>query len=335
MKVLVIVCVLLFAIAQVQAVTPQWDRIIGHVNSHTNKWTAGHNSRFRHASLEDVKILCGSWKTPPEKKLPVRKVPSIAVPDDFDSRVQWPHCSSIGEIRDQSACGSCWAFGAVEAGTDRICISTNATTQLHLSAQDLNSCCASCGDGCNGGDPSAAWQYFTTTGVVTGGNYGDYGWCSSYSMPWCEHHIPAGNYPACPSAEYATPACPTTCDTQSNYSTSFLSDKRVFASSYSITADPNAIQTEIFTNGPVEGAFSVYADFPTYKSGVYHHVTGDFLGGHAIKILGWGTENGNPYWLVANSWNSDWGDQGYFKILRGSDECGIEDGIVAGLWKSS
>jgi len=91
--------------------------------------------------------------------------------------------------------------------------------------------------------------------------------------------------------------------------------------------------TEIYTNGPVEAAFDVYADFPTYKSGVYQHVTGDYLGGHAIKILGWGTENGTPYWLVANSWNADWGDQGFFKILRGSDECGIEDGVVAGLPK--
>mmetsp|Transcript_30518 Transcript_30518/g.81405 ORF Transcript_30518/g.81405 Transcript_30518/m.81405 type:complete len:96 (-) Transcript_30518:311-598(-) len=85
------------------------------------------------------------------------------------------------------------------------------------------------------------------------------------------------------------------------------------------------------TNGPVEAAFTVYADFLTYKSGVYQHVTGAELGGHAIKIFGWGTEDGNDYWLVANSWNEDWGDKGTFKILRGSDECGIESDVVAGL----
>ena len=67
--------------------------------------------------------------------------------------------------------------------------------------------------------------------------------------------------------------------------------------------------------------------------GVYHHVTNVILGGHAVKILGWGTENGTPYWLVANSWNYDWGDKGYFKILRGSNECGIEGDIVAGIPK--
>lgn len=67
------------------------------------------------------------------------------------------------------------------------------------------------------------------------------------------------------------------------------------------------------------------------RSGVYQHVTGKELGGHAIRILGWGEENGTPYWLIANSWNSDWGDNGYFKILRGSDHCGIESSINAGL----
>ena len=68
-------------------------------------------------------------------------------------------------------------------------------------------------------------------------------------------------------------------------------------------------------------------------SGVYHHVTGEELGGHAVKIVGWGVEDGTPYWLIANSWNYDWGDGGFFKIRRGVDECGIEGSIAAGLPK--
>ena len=44
--------------------------------------------------------------------------------------------------------------------------------------------------------------------------------------------------------------------------------------------------------------------------GVYQHTSGKYLGGHAIKILGWGMDNSTPYWLVANSWNADWGDMG-------------------------
>ena len=78
-------------------------------------------------------------------------------------------------------------------------------------------------------------------------------------------------------------------------------------------------------NGPAEAVFMVYEDFLTYKSGVYQHIKGNFMGGHAVKIMGWGTENGTDYWLMANSWNEDWGDKGFFKILRGKNECGIED----------
>ena len=67
--------------------------------------------------------------------------------------------------------------------------------------------------------------------------------------------------------------------------------------------------------------------------GVYQHEAGAALGGHAVKMIGWGEENGSPYWLIANSWNSDWGDNGFFKILRGVDECGIESQVVAGVPK--
>ncbi|XP_004695880.2 PREDICTED: cathepsin B, partial [Condylura cristata] len=66
-------------------------------------------------------------------------------------------------------------------------------------------------------------------------------------------------------------------------------------------------------------------------AGVYQHVTGEMMGGHAVRILGWGVEHGTPYWLVGNSWNTDWGDKGFFKILRGQDHCGIESEIVAGI----
>ncbi|KAM7300385.1 uncharacterized protein ISCGN_020949 [Ixodes scapularis] len=65
--------------------------------------------------------------------------------------------------------------------------------------------------------------------------------------------------------------------------------------------------------------FSVY-DEPELPPRVYQRHSNDGRGMHAIRILGWGTENGTPYWLVANSWNEYWGDKGYFKILRGTNE---------------
>ena len=83
-------------------------------------------------------------------------------------------------------------------------------------------------------------------------------------------------------------------------------------------------------------AFFVFSDFQQYVSGVYRRSASARgpLGGHAVKIVGWGDEGGVPYWLVANSWNDQWGDGGYFKIRRGSlmpgGECQIENPMING-----
>jgi len=88
--------------------------------------------------------------------------------------------------------------------------------------------------------------------------------------------------------------------------------------------------TELSTNGPCEGAFTVYEDFLLYTGGIYKHTSGSVEGGHAIRILGYGVENGTKYWLIANSWNEHWGEKGYFRIVRGVNECGIENTMWCG-----
>ena len=107
--------------------------------------------------------------------LPVKKETKLGgfeLPENFDSREAWPNCPSIGEIRDQGSCGSCWAFGASEAITDRTCIHSHGAFQADLSSEDLLSCCGFvCGNGCNGGFPQAAWEYWVQNGLVTGGLY--------------------------------------------------------------------------------------------------------------------------------------------------------------------
>jgi cathepsin B len=274
--------------------------------------------------------MMGSLPEPGYVKLPESDLEAAqAIPDNFDSRQQWPNCGSINEIRDQANCGSCWAFGAVEAMSDRICIFSNQTNQIRISSEDLLSCCGFlCGNGCNGGYPSGAWNYFKNTGIVTGDLYDTTNWCQPYFLPPCDHHV-NGTLPPC-GASVSTPKCQKTCIPQYTAHT-YAQDKHNGKSSYSIAQNVAKIQTEIMTNGPVEASFTVYQDFLTYTSGVYVHTSGSALGGHAIKMLGWGVENGQAYWLCANSWNTQWGDQGYFKILRGVNECGIESGIVAGL----
>ena len=71
------------------------------------------------------------------------------------------------------------------------------------------------------------------------------------------------------------------------------------------------------------------------QGGVYTHTSGDVMGGHAVKIVGWGVdgESGLKYWKVANSWGPDWGENGFFRIKRGNNECMFESQCFAGLYE--
>uniref|UniRef100_A0A7N8XYH8 Cathepsin B n=1 Tax=Mastacembelus armatus TaxID=205130 RepID=A0A7N8XYH8_9TELE len=283
---------------------------------------AGQN--FPNVDISHVKGLCGTILNGPKLPEVVHNIEGIRIPDSFDSRQQWPKCPTIQQIRDQGSCGSCWAFGAVEAISDRLCIHSSGKISVEISAEDLLSCCDECGMGCYGGFPPVAWDYWVKKGLVTGGLYDSKVGCKPYTIAPCEHHI-NGTWPPCQGIE-ETPKCVEQCI--DGYSPSYQKDKHFGRKAYSIGPLQEQIMTEIYKNGPVEATFTVYEDFLLYKTGVYQHVTGQMLGGHAIRILGWGEENGTPYWLAANSWNSDWGDKGFFKIKRGNDECGIE----AGRW---
>lgn len=187
----------------------------------------------------------------------------FAMPDYFDARTQWPNCKTINQIRDQGSCGSCWAFGATEAFSDRFCIASNGKINLELSPADLLSCCKDCGNGCLGGLPSKAWNYFKTYGVVSGGLYGTHHTCQPYEFEPCEHHM-TGQRPQCVPPSY-TPSCSSECDPK--YNGTYMEDKYYASSSYRLPKNVKQIQLEILQNGPVEASMIVYEDFHHYRSG--------------------------------------------------------------------
>jgi len=288
--------------------------LIAAVNQQEVGWKAGKNSYFELRTEASVKRLMGT-KLGGEKTLPEIEHPLTTLPTNFDSRQQWPSC--IGAVRNQGDCGACWAFGCAEALSDRFCIESNATFIPTLAPLDIVTC-DKMDSGCEGGELSSAWDYAMKTGIVIEA-------CAPYNA----------SIPTCPPAQQPclnfvpTPACKKQCANGETWT-----QAKQFASKvYAVKSVPEQIATEIFTNGPVEAAFTVYADFVNYKSGVYVHTTGKVLGGHAIKMIGFGVENGTEYWLCQNSWTSTWGDDGYFKILKGVDECGIESNVVAGFAK--
>jgi len=304
--------------------------LVAHVNSHpTATWRASleqgpffDSSTLRQAqALMGVKPRAEAETLKAKAKMTHKPKPTAAqiaaLPTTFDSRLAWPQCWTITQIRDQSACGSCWAHAFAEAASDREC-TYGVNLNLTLSVQVINSCCDECGNGCDGGQIDVPWQYWTDTGDVSAN-------CQPYTLPSCDHHIANSTNP-CPTVEYPTPPCTApNCVNGKPWNPYYGANP-----SYIDTGDVDSIAVEIQTNGPVQTAFDVYEDFLSYKSGVYQHTTGAFLGGHSVKIIGWGVENGVKYWLVANSWNAHWGNKGFFKIIRGTDDCGFEDYVTFG-----
>jgi cathepsin B len=77
------------------------------------------------------------------------------------------------------------------------------------------------------------------------------------------------------------------------------------------------LKKAIMTYGPIEVGMYLYDDFYSYRSGIYKHTAGAFRGGHAVTIVGWGTEARQNYWIAKNSWGPSWGEGGFFRIAQG------------------
>eukprot|EP00494_Astrolonche_serrata_P024099 UN24357 len=203
--------------------------MVQKINSSNTTWVAGENTKFAGSTLADVRQYLGTIVDPehainqdPEQMMALYR---IQLPDAFDGREQWPKCAGvIGHIRDQSNCGSCWAHGTTEALNDRLCVA-NGFTDL-LSVSDTTGCCGflRCQSmGCNGGQVGTPWNWFDSTGVVTGGDYGDGTLCYDYTMPKCAHHVTDPSLPECSDVKQVDPSCDRSCP--SNTKIDYSSDK--------------------------------------------------------------------------------------------------------------
>lgn len=252
-----------------------------------------HDNIFANWTIGELKSLMGTRiEDKSQSKIPIASPTPLNTefPENFSAWTQWPQCEH--PILDQAKCGSCWAFGAAETLSDRFCIASGGKVNKQLSPQYLVSC--STGNfGCKGGILTLAWASLERSGLPT--------------LECTPYQSQAGDSPSCSKIEEGcqdgTPL------------------KRYYAKSWSTRwyTSKDSMKAEIMKNGPVESAFTVYEDFMSYAGGIYKHTSGSVLGGHAIKIIGWGKENGQEYWLVANSWGTKWGIQGYFKMAMGSD----------------
>jgi len=84
------------------------------------------------------------------------------------------------------------------------------------------------------------------------------------------------------------------------------------------------MMAEISSRGPITCTIGCPETLENYTGGVYKDLSGDKSPDHDIEVTGYGTENGVDYWHVRNSWGVYWGEQGWFRIVRGVDNLGIE-----------
>jgi C1A family cysteine protease len=205
----------------------------------------------------------------------------------------------VTPIRDQNGCGSCVAFGTTATVESRLRLQRgNPNLEVDLSEAHLFFCHGrDDGAACNTGWwPQKAFDAYQSKGVADED-------CYPYS------------------SGLAKKDCSGLC---SNWAA-----RVVKITGYTdLTKKPADIKEWISSGkGPVSACFIVYQDFFSYRSGIYKHVSGGQAGGHCVTIVGY---NDNPgYWICKNSWGTDWGDQGFFRIAYG--ECGIDSWLNHGV----
>ncbi|HET6501918.1 MAG TPA: C1 family peptidase [Amycolatopsis sp.] len=82
-----------------------------------------------------------------------------------------------------------------------------------------------------------------------------------------------------------------------------------------LTRKPAEIKHHLYGYGPVTACMTIYDDFFHYRGGVYQHTTESTSGGHCIALIGW--DDDNRCWIAKNSWGTNWGEGGFFRIAYG------------------
>lgn len=270
-------------------------------------WKAGFPDRFRNLTKDDFRAMLLTTNEhralPPSYRMDIF-YSTDHIPQEFDFRDEYPQC--VTTVPDQGLCAASWAFSAAATFTDRRCMLGLDDKPVIYSAQYLLSCMTS--NGCVFGAAETAWDFIVDVGIPIDS-------CYQYR----DHDVTT-----------STHECPTSCDDGLPFK---LYNSHGFEG---IGLIPTVIQTAIVARGPLQGMMSVFSDFHYYLSGVYEYTYGIYEGYISVEILGYGTsEDGKDYWLAKNSWGTQWGEDGYFRIVRGRNECGIEGGMYGGLFDAN
>ncbi|XP_031269005.1 cysteine protease RD19A-like [Pistacia vera] len=224
-------------------------------------------------------------------------LPTNDLPTDFD----WRDHGAVTGVKDQGACGSCWSFSATGALEGAHYLTTGEL--VSLSEQQLVDCdhdCdpeeyGACDSGCNGGLMTTAFEYTLKAGGLEREEDYPYTGTDGGSCKFDKSKIAA---------------------TVSNFSV--------------ISLDEDQIAANLVKNGPLAvGINAVYMQ--TYIGGVScPYICGKHLD-HGVLLVGYGSAGyapirfkEKPFWIIKNSWGENWGENGYYKICRGRNVCGVD-----------
>jgi cathepsin L len=220
--------------------------------------------------------------------------PKVARGDTYNNTIDWREKGAVTAIKDQGDCGSCWSFSTTGSTEGAHFLATQEL--VSLSEQNLMDCSAKYGnDGCNGGTMDAAFQYIiTNNGIDTEASY--------------------------PYQGVQNPDCKFTTENIGATLSSFQNIPSGNEEALTTAAAQQPISVAIDAGQP---------SFQLYKSGVYH----DFLCSstkldHGVLVVGYGEEHTlletKDYYIVKNSWGTDWGMNGYIYMSRNrNNNCGI------------
>jgi len=268
-------------------------------NRGESSWTKGINmwSDLGQAEWEET-FLTGYKRMVPGEAPGVREEARLTT-EQLPESVDWRERNAVTEVKDQGACGSCWAFAATEQIESYTAIASGQLEEL--STQQMTSCAPnplSCGGdgGCSGSTPPLGYSYIQLFGAIT---EADYPYTSGTTMD--------------------TGSC--------EYDLASLSPVAAIAGYDNLPVnDQNAVMNHIANVGPL--SISVAAsNFKNYNGGIFTgcDYEANIQLNHGVQLVGYGSEDGTDFWIVRNSWGKFWGEEGFIRLLREAEPgCGTD-----------